>query len=74
MIGSKPGAHIELGLQTINSNWDGHQPQVYLNYILTSGTDGQFKFDHVPPGRSTGRQDHPHRQFIQFFIPHTHGG
>ncbi|HEY1683947.1 MAG TPA: carboxypeptidase-like regulatory domain-containing protein [Tepidisphaeraceae bacterium] len=50
MVGSNAGAHIGLGLQMINSNWDGHQPQVYLNDLLTTDIDGQFSFDHVPPG------------------------
>ena len=51
MVGSKPGAHVELALQAVNSNWDGRQPQIYMNDIVTTDSSGQFSFDHVPPGK-----------------------
>jgi uncharacterized GH25 family protein len=51
MIGSKPGAHVELGLQRMNARWNGRQPQVLLDYTLTTDSSGRFTFDHIPPGK-----------------------
>jgi hypothetical protein len=49
-VGSKPGAHMQLGLQLENGGVYG-QPQVYLDYQTITDADGSFTFDDVPPGK-----------------------
>ncbi|HEY1683946.1 MAG TPA: carboxypeptidase-like regulatory domain-containing protein [Tepidisphaeraceae bacterium] len=50
MVGSKPAAIREMGMQIGNRFYRQNWPQVYWDYRMTTNAEGQFTFDHVPPG------------------------
>lgn len=49
MKGSKPAANLVVGLQNQQGPYHPGEPRVWFQYTATTGEEGKFKFDDVPP-------------------------
>ena len=56
-VGTQPGKRTELCLQVREEDVNWNKPRAHFDYRSTSGNDGKFVFENVPPGKATAYID-----------------